>query len=134
MEDPAIQNNEGGETGRPADRSRWIAAIGYLAFLCFFSMWKAKKDSFIHFHARQGFMLFLAECVVLVTVVILELTIGKLRFIGLVIVGLIQLVTGLGALTISVVGFVKALFGEHWHLPFLGDYAERVPDLKSTDR
>ena len=116
-------------TGHPPDRSRWIAAVGYIFFLCFFSLWKAREDQFIKFHARQGFLLFLTECVVIVTVIVLELTIGKLRFLGLVVVGLIQLITGLGALTLSVVGFVKALFGELWHIPLLGEYVDRVPEL-----
>jgi len=66
-------------------------------------------------------------------VIILEITIGRVRFIGFVIVGILQLVTGLGALTLSVVGFVKALFGEYWHLPFLGDYRDRIPGLHSHE-
>lgn len=122
------------EAAVPSDRSRWIAALGYLTFLCFFSMWKAGKDPFIRFHARQGFLLLIAECVVFIMTIILELTIGKLRFIGLIIVGLLQLITGLGALTLSVMGFVKALFGEYWHLPLLGEYRDRVPDLQGGGR
>ncbi|HSG28041.1 MAG TPA: hypothetical protein VLA34_06135 [Candidatus Krumholzibacterium sp.] len=69
----------------------------------------------------------------MVMTVILDLTIGRLRFIGVVIVGLIQLVAGLGALTLSVLGFVKALFGEYWHLPFLGDYRERIPGFHKNE-
>ncbi len=79
------------------------------------------------YHARQGFLLLLAECVVLVVTLILEMTIGKLRLIGMLVIGLFQLAAGLGALTLSVMGFVKALFGEYWHLPVLGDYREKVP-------
>ena len=114
----------------PSDRSRWIAAISYVVFLCFFSLWRAGNDPFIRYHARQGFLLFLAECVVVVLTIILNLTIGKLRFFGMVVIGLFQFVVGLGALTLSVLGFVKALFGEYWNLPFLGEYSDRVPVLQ----
>jgi uncharacterized membrane protein len=31
------------------------------------------------------------------------------------------------ALFLSVMGFVKALFGEKWEMPFLGPYSHRVP-------
>jgi uncharacterized membrane protein len=111
----------------PSERSRWIAAVSYLTFLCFFSLWRSKDDPFIKYHARQGFLLLLGECVVLVATLILEVTIGKLRLVGMIVIGLFRLAAGLGALTLSVVGFVKALFGEYWHLPLLGDYRERVP-------
>ncbi|UCF05428.1 MAG: hypothetical protein JSV33_16205 [bacterium] len=127
-ESPETQTIE--EAGRPSDRSRWIAAISYLVFFCFLSLWKSQKDPFIKFHARQGFLLLLAECVAIVVIIIFDITIGKLRLIGLVIVGLLQLITGLGALTLSVIGFVKAIFGEYWNLPFLGEYRDRVPDLR----
>jgi len=123
------------EEGRhvPSDRSRWIASLSYLTFLCFFALWRSKGDPYIKYHARQGFLLLLAECVSIVAIVILEVTLGRVRFIGFVVVLILQLVTGLGALTLSVVGFVKALFGEYWHLPFLGEYGDKVPDLHPHD-
>ena len=122
---------EGGHV--PSDRSRWIASLSYLTFLCFFSLWRSKDDVFIKYHARQGFLLLLAECVSIVAIIILEVTLGRVRFIGFVVVLILQLVTGLGALTLSVVGFVKALFGEYWHLPFLGEHAEKIPGLHPHD-
>jgi fumarate reductase subunit D len=118
----------------PSERSRWIAATSYLAFLCFFSLWRSKDDPFIRYHARQGFLLLLGECVVIVATLILEVTIGKLKLIGMLVIVLFRLVVGLGALTLSVVGFVKALFGEYWHLPFLGDYREKVPGLHVDEK
>lgn len=118
-----------GLVASPSERSRWIAAVSYLTFLCFFSLWRSKDDPFIKYHARQGFLLLLGECVVIVATLILEVTIGKLRLVGMLIIVLFRLAAGLGALTLSVVGFVKALFGEYWHLPFLGDYREKVPGL-----
>ncbi len=131
--DEAAKNGEDREERTPSDRSRWIAALSYLVFLCFFSLWRSKEDDYIRYHARQGFLLLLAECVSIVAIVILELTLGRVRFIGFVVVLILQLVTGLGALTLSVVGFVKALFGEYWHLPFLGEYGDKVPGLHPHD-
>ena len=128
-EEAAPAAGEKTEPQSPSDRSRWIAAAGYVSFLCFFSLWRACNDPFIRYHARQGFLLFLAECVVIVVTIILDMTIGKLRFFGMVVIGLFELIVGLGALMLSVLGFVKSLFGEYWHLPFLGDYSDRVPVL-----
>jgi len=117
----------------PTDRARWVSAISYLTFFCFLSLWKSKNDPFIKYHARQGFLLLLAECIIFILAIILDLTIGRLRFVGVLLVGLVQFVAGLGALILSVLGFVKALFGEYWELPLLGEYREKIPGLHKGD-
>ena len=110
-----------------ADHERWYAAVGYLFFFCFFSLWKGRESKFVRFHARQAFLLFLAECVCFLAIVIVDRTIGRLPFLGLVIVIVLQIFVYLSALFFSVMGFVKALFGEKWVMPFFGTYSEKVP-------
>jgi len=116
-----------GADSKPSGRARWIAAVGYLAFMCFLSLHRAGRDTFIRYHARQAFLLFVAECVCLAFAIILGLTIARIRLFGIVAVGLFELVTGLAALALSAAGFFKALVGEYWSIPFLGQYRERVP-------
>ena len=113
----------------PVDHERWYAALGYLFFLCFVAMWKGKESPFVRFHARQAFLLFLSECVAFVLIAIIDRTIGQLPFLGLLIVVAVQLFVYLTALFLSVMGFVKALFGERWEMPFFGPYREKVPLL-----
>jgi uncharacterized membrane protein len=113
----------------PTDTERWYAAVGYLFVMCFFALWKGKDSSFVRFHARQGFLLFLSECVAFVLIIIIDETIGRLPFLGLLIVVLVQIAVYLVALLLSVMGFVKALFGEQWEMPFFGAYREKVPLL-----
>jgi uncharacterized membrane protein len=110
-----------------ADYERWYAALAYVFVLCFLSLWKGGDSGFIRFHSRQGFLLFLAECVSLAAIIIVDQTIGRLPFLGLIIVIVLQIVVYLSALFFSVVGFVKALFGERWVMPLLGNYVDRVP-------
>jgi len=110
-----------------ADHERWYAAVSYLFFFCFFGLWKARESAFIRFHSRQAFLLFLAECVSLLVILIVDRTIGKLPFLGLLIVILLQICVYLCALFLSIMGFVKALFGERWIMPFFGHYSEKVP-------
>ena len=112
-----------------ADHERWYAAISYLFFFCFFGLWKARESEFIRFHARQAFLLFLAEIISLFVIVILDRTVGRLPFLGLLVMILLQTVVYLAALLLSVLGFVKALFGEKWVLPFFGHYGDRVPTI-----
>jgi uncharacterized membrane protein len=110
-----------------ADHERWYAAISYFFFFCFFGLWKARESEFIRFHSRQAFLLFLAEVVSLLAIIILDRTVGRLPFLGLLIVILAQIVVYVAAVFLSVMGFVKALFGEKWILPFFGRHSERVP-------
>lgn len=118
-----------GERASPADYERWYAALGYLFFLCFLSLWKARESAFVRFHARQAFLLFLAECVAFLALVAVDRTVGRLPFVGLIVVVVAQVFVYLTALFLSVTGFVKALFGEYWEMPFFGPYREKVPPL-----
>jgi len=122
------QATEAGES-KPSERARWLAAAGYLSFVSLFSLWRAKRDPFVRYHASQGVLLFLAEIGFLVAALILEATVGRIRIAGLIVVGLFVFMGGTTALALSAVGFVKALFGEYWSLPFLGVWRDRVPGL-----
>ena len=121
------QRSDDVDTALLADHERWYAAVGYLFFLCFFSLWKGRESDFVRFHSRQAFLLFLAECACIVGIVIVDQTVGRLPFLGLLIVILLQIVVYLSALLLSVMGFVKALFGERWVMPFFGVYSDKVP-------
>ena len=120
---------ESPETAVLSDNERWYAAVAYLFFVCFVSMWKGRESDFIRFHARQGFVLFVAECISLATVIVIDQTIGRLPFLGLLVVIVLQIAVYLSALFLSVVGFVKALFGERWVMPVIGKYVEDVPSI-----
>jgi uncharacterized membrane protein len=113
----------------PTDAERWYAAVGYLFFLCFLALWKSKESRFVRFHARQAFLLFLAECVAFVAIAVVDRTVGRLPFLGFIVVVIAQVIVYLSALFLSVMGFVKALFGERWEMPFFGPYREKVPPL-----
>lgn len=118
--------NPSGESP-PTEVERWYSALGYLFFLCFLALWKGKESPFVRFHARQSFLLFLSECVAFALVVVIDRTVGRLPFLGLLIVVLVQIFVYLTAMFLSVMGFVKALFGEWWEMPFFGPYREKVP-------
>jgi uncharacterized membrane protein len=126
LNDPELQRDDL-DTALLADHERWYAAIGYMFILCFISLWKGKESDFVRFHARQAFLLFIAECAAFLAILVVDATLGRLPFLGLLIVILLQIVVYLSALFLSVTGLVKALFGERWVMPFLGVYGERVP-------
>jgi uncharacterized membrane protein len=111
----------------PADHEKWWGAVAYLFVGCFLPILARKKSDYVRYHTRQGMTLFFAECIGFLVILIVEVTIGRLPFLGLLIVILVQLGVYLTALALSVIGFVKALFGERWVIPVLGDYSHHIP-------
>jgi uncharacterized membrane protein len=128
------KGTSGGEgeeaTAKPSDRSRWIAAVGYIFCVCLFSLWKAGKDPFIRAHAAQAVLLFIAECAALAAAAILSATVGRIEIVGLIVMVVFELLAALAALILSIAGIVKALFGEDWRMPFLGEFRDKVPGFQ----
>ncbi|MFO7609187.1 MAG: hypothetical protein R6X35_08310 [Candidatus Krumholzibacteriia bacterium] len=108
-------------------RERWLSAICYVPFLVFVAMSAGGRTPFVARHCRQGFALLLAEAVGLAFIWIIDGTLGRVPLIGFLIVILLRLVFFLSVLVISVLGFVKAMFGEEWRIPYLDELADRVP-------
>jgi len=85
------------------------------------------KTAFLARHCRQGFALFFAQVVALIALAVLDATIGVIPVLGFIISLLLHLAVVLAALGLSVLGFVKALAGESWDIPYLDDIAVKVP-------
>ena len=71
MNDPEHHQDDV-DTALLADHERWYAAIGYMFILCFISLWKGKESDFARFHARQAFLLFIAECAGFLAILVVD--------------------------------------------------------------
>lgn len=134
LDDPAAAGAPETAGEKPSDRARWLAAVGYVSFVSLFALWQARGDRFVRYHAAQGVLLFLAEILALVVAIVLDGTVGRIKIAGLVIVLIFGFVTSITAVALSAIGFVKALFGERWNMPFLGEWRERVPGMDPGER
>ena len=76
----------------------------------------------------------LRVCLAFVAIAVIDRTVGRLPFLGLIVVVIAQVFVYLTALFLSVMGFVKALFGERWEMPFFGPYREKIPPMKTPRR
>jgi len=85
------------------------AAISYLWILSLVALAARKDDEFIRFHANQGVFLF-AVSLVMFFIPILGWMINIIIMIA------------------SIVAIVKALKGETWELPLVGDIAQKFGD------
>jgi fumarate reductase subunit D len=94
-----------GESGQ-----RFIAGLSYIGVLFVVPLLIAKGNKFMQFHVKQGIVLFIAD--------VAASFIVWIPFIGWSI--------GLAMFIVSFYGFIQALRGEEWELPFLGQYAKKI--------
>ena len=123
--EPTVADEASGD--QMSIRQRWLAALCYLSVLVFVPILSAGKTEFLKQHCRQGFALFFCEVVGVAFILIMDSSLGRVPVLGFLLVIVIRLVFFLLFLSLSVLGFTKAIFGETWRVPYLDELAERVP-------
>ncbi len=109
----------------------WLAAISYLPVLCFVPYFFYGSRPFVAFHARQGVLLFLLELAGALALWAIDMSIGRIPFLGILVIILLRLALYLPILALIVLGFAKALTGEEGPLPWIGHWAEKIPPAQT---
>jgi fumarate reductase subunit D len=100
---------------------RFMAALGYLAFLFIIPV-KLRRDSmFVQFHARQGGVLF-GLWVLLGFIVFVALLFAGAGVVATALLGVLFVATGLYIL-LAVIGLLKVFLGERYRMPVVADVA-----------
>ncbi len=86
--------------------SNLMGALSYVWILSVVMLIIKKDDEFVKFHAKQGLVLFIAS------------------FIG--VVPVIGWAIWLVVVVLDIVGFIKALSGEKYKVPIVGDIANKI--------
>jgi uncharacterized membrane protein len=107
--------------------ARLLGAASYILFLCFLPPLLQKDNQFSMHHARQGFLLFCLEIVLAIFISIVDHSIGRIPVIGFIISVLLNFAGWLSVLIVAVLGIVKAISGQYWTIPVIGEYHKRVP-------
>lgn len=92
------------------DENKLIAALSYLGLLCLIPLLAKKDSKFAQEHGKQGLVLLIAWMVIWV--------VGIMPILGW-IVGFIGSIV---LLIVNLIALVKALMGEFWEIPVLGQY------------
>ena len=109
------------------DNDNIMAALAYVltfisgAVIYLIEKDKPDKSHFVMFHAMQSIVLGVALIIVWIPLTIILAIISFLPVIGALITMLIQL----GVLILLLFLIYKAYSGEEYHLPVIGDYAEK---------
>lgn len=97
------------------EENKAMAAISYIGILCLIPLILKKDSRFAQEHAKQGFVLFVAELAVWI--------LGMLPVIGWFLIGPVGCIV---AIVISIIALLKTLQGEFWEIPLLGQYRNKV--------
>lgn len=83
------------------------------------------RNRFVRFHSFQCIAVYVAAVIVGAVLRILGFVMFFIPLLGPLVVGLVSMIVGLGWFILWVVLVLKALQGEMFKLPVLGDFAER---------
>ncbi len=90
------------------------AALSYMWILCLVPLLMKRDREYVHWHARQGFVLFVGEFILFI--------VGMIPLLG----WLINFVGWIAALILSVLGIVAALGGRKWEMPYIYEYVKKL--------
>ncbi len=93
-----------------------LAVLSYFWALVLVPLLFWGKDDFIHFHARQGVVLFLFESILMILAVAIPV-VGPLMIFPLAIVV---------SIVLSLLGIINVLGGHKEKLPLIGRWAEKI--------
>ena len=113
-------------------RDRILAATAYVGPGFLLPILMGAHTSHVRWHTAQGFVLFFLEALTLAFVVLLDATLGRVPLLGLVIMLVVRAAALAGFVVVSAIGFVKAFAGEHLELPWLEQYARRLPIVENA--
>jgi len=90
-----------------SQENKLLAAISYLWIISIIMLVVKKDSKFVQFHAKQGFVIFIASII----------------FWFIPILGWLL---NLLIIVVVVLGFIKALSGEYWRIPGVHGIAQKI--------
>jgi uncharacterized membrane protein len=103
-------------------------ALAYFTFipaLVFLATMPFKRNHFVRFHSFQSIYLLMAGVLIAVVMRLVFPLLGLIPWLGYLLAWLAVLLVLLAWVTLWAVAVVKALQGEMFRLPVIGDFAER---------
>lgn len=108
------------------EEGKTLAAVGYIGILFLVPLLAKKDNEFCQFHGKQGAVLFGAEVIGAIVLVILSAILNIVPCAGAVISLVLWLAYVVCAFGLSIWGLVMALKGEYWKMPVIAPLAEKV--------
>lgn len=124
---PPLGAPAAGAPDAPGPGGRLLGALSYAGPGFLIPMLANHTDPWVRWHAAQGFVVFFLEALALGLAIVVDATIGRVPWIGLLVMLTLRVGLIAGFVVLSVIAAVKALAGERNELPFVGRYARQIP-------
>lgn len=118
---PTETNNSAGTTGTASaapeanlSETKFMAALAYVGPLVFIPFFLKKEDSYVHYHVKQGLVVFSIGAIIWVL---------KSWFVVFYFMYNLLMIANLAVLVLSIIGIVNALKHQEKPLPFVGQFA-----------
>jgi uncharacterized membrane protein len=121
----SIERVEGSVGALPRTIAGALAYCTIIPAIIFLVVEPYNKDRFVRFHSFQCIGLWLASLLAGVAIRIVAFVLSFLPLFGHLLVWLLSLLVPLAFFVIWIVAVVKALQGETFKLPVIGDFAEQ---------
>jgi len=108
------------------EEGKVLAAIGYVNIFFLVPLLAKKDNEFCRFHGKQGAVLFGAEVIGAIVLIILSVILNIVPCAGAVISLVLWLAYAVCAFGLSIWGLVMAFKGEYWKMPLIAPLAEKV--------
>ncbi|MFQ5877179.1 MAG: hypothetical protein ACE5JH_05750 [Acidobacteriota bacterium] len=113
---------------RPEDldeEARIMLVFSYLWVLALVPFMVTKRE-YVRWHAKQGLILCGISCLVFLTVIFVGAVLGTLSRVFAWVAAFVLVNLVLLYLALALVCVIKAMRGERWAIPFLGDLVEKI--------
>ena len=107
------------------DHDRVLLVLAYLGILALVPYLTARK-AFVIWHARQGLLLCAVSLVSLLGMILANVVLWSFSWVLGLLFLIIFLTSLFGFLALVVTCILKALEGERWRIPYLGDFVDRA--------
>lgn len=116
-----------GKVGKlPRNLAGALAYFTFIPAVVFLMMDPYQRDRFVRFHSFQCLVFWLAALIAAAAFRLVAFVLSIVPLLGYLLLLLIAFVVGLALIVAWLLLMVKALQGEYFKLPVLGDLAERL--------
>jgi uncharacterized membrane protein len=95
-------------------KSRFLAILSYLGILCFVPLLRNKDDEFVHFHAKQGLIIWMWSVLAIFAIYLPGIGTWFFSFSTMAVV------------ILSVIGVISASLNRAWKLPLIYSISNRI--------
>lgn len=122
----------GGTVGRlPESIAGALAYLTFIPAIVFLIVAPYNKNRFVRYHSVQCLLLWIGILAAAALLKLIGIVVLIVPLIGPLLMFLLYVFFGLAAFLLWVVLVVKALQGQAFHIPILGDLAERYADAQA---